>query len=89
MSVYEGSNGRYYTENDLWERFESGAWTPRMWETDTGREIVETEAEEVLMLAPTDPVDLPEGVEIRRDGGFPTIVDSRELRTRSRGLLSR
>ncbi|WP_129113199.1 hypothetical protein [Halegenticoccus tardaugens] len=80
MRVYEGSDGRYYTECDLWERFESDTWRPCMWEPETGREFVETDRADLLSLAPVDAVDLPDGVEIRYEGDFATVVDSRDRR---------
>ncbi|SEO83229.1 hypothetical protein SAMN04487948_105378 [Halogranum amylolyticum] len=51
-NIYRGSDGRYYGDVDIWERFESGAWTPCVWDTESGVEWVETEDEELLSLVP-------------------------------------
>ena len=57
MSVYVGSNGEYYTASKVVERIESGRWTTCMWEESTGRELVETNRDELLLLVPTENVD--------------------------------
>lgn len=53
MSRYRGSDGRRYADRDIWERLESAAWRVCCWDEDTGLEVVETEAEELLFLVPT------------------------------------
>ncbi|WP_439026266.1 hypothetical protein [Haloarchaeobius sp. DT45] len=57
MSVYVASNGRYYTASEVVEHIENGRWTPCLWEEDTGRELVETSREDLLLLVPTDRAD--------------------------------
>ena len=54
-SVYEGSDGHYYTEREMWRRLESAEWTVRCWDDSTGREWVITSEEELLALTPIDP----------------------------------
>ena len=52
-TVYEGSNGQYYTDEQIIRKFENSEWVACMWELDEPcRELVETEAEELLMLTP-------------------------------------
>ena len=50
--MYQASDGRYYSEIELWERYESGAWEFCMGETSTGQEVVETGRGELLLLTP-------------------------------------
>jgi len=51
--VYEGSDGQYYTDEQILMKFESYEWTACMWEVDEpSRELVETEDGELLMLTP-------------------------------------
>ncbi|WP_435349490.1 hypothetical protein [Haloarchaeobius sp. HRN-SO-5] len=57
MAVYVASNGQYYTASEVVERFESGRWTPCMWAEETGRQLVETPPQELLLLVPTENVD--------------------------------
>ena len=54
-SVYEGSDGHYYTEREMWRRLESAEWTVRCWDDSTGREWVITSEEKLLALTPIDP----------------------------------
>lgn len=54
MSEYWGTDGRRYTDQEVWERLEQGAWSVCCWDEETGVEVVETEAEELLFLVPVD-----------------------------------
>lgn len=64
--VYRCSNGCYYGDSDIWERFESNAWTPVCWDQESGTEWVETRTNDLLVLEPVSSADLPDYVEIRR-----------------------
>lgn len=54
-SVYAGSDGRRYTEREVWERLETEEWTVCCWDESTGQEWVITPEEELLLLTPIDP----------------------------------
>ena len=77
MRVYQGSDGRYYTEWDIWERFESDEWRPCMWDPAAGWELVETEGKSLLRLHPVPMEALPAGVELDTEDRQPTVLDSR------------
>lgn len=47
-----GSDIGYCDDVDIWERFESGAWTPCCWDSEAGIEWIETEGGELLVLKP-------------------------------------
>lgn len=51
-TVYLGSDGRCYTEDEVWQRYESGAWEFCVGEEMTGQEIVRTDDGELLLLTP-------------------------------------
>lgn len=78
MSIYRGSDGRYFTDQDVCLRIESGDWRFGIWDESSGLELVETRNGEALMLEPIRQADLPEWVEIRRDGRGATAVDVRD-----------
>ncbi len=59
MEVYQGSNGRYYTDLEVWERLEAEEWTPLAWDSASGDEWMSTPAGDVLHLKPIAPPDLP------------------------------
>ncbi|SFK82858.1 hypothetical protein SAMN04487950_1306 [Halogranum rubrum] len=65
-TVYRCSDGGYYGNADVWERFESGAWTPCCWDTESGAEWVETGEGELLALEPTSRSSLPERMHTER-----------------------
>jgi len=67
--VYRCSDGRYFGDVEIWERFESGAWTPFCWEETTGREWVETRNGELLFLVPVSERALPDSTQLARDNG--------------------
>lgn len=62
-SIYRCSDGQYYGDVDLWERFESGEWTPHCWDSESGSEWVETRDEELLILEPISRTSLPDHVQ--------------------------
>lgn len=52
MTVYRGSDGGTYTDEDIWERLESDVWDVFCWSDETGLEVVHTKREELLFLQP-------------------------------------
>lgn len=67
VSVYAGSNGRYYGDRDIWERLESGEWRPCCWNPETGTEWIETEAGELLVLEEIPRNELPESLALSQE----------------------
>jgi hypothetical protein len=53
-SVYTGSDGRRYTEREIWRRLEAGEWTVCCWDASTGQEWVITPEDELLALTPIE-----------------------------------
>ena len=51
-SMYACSDGRYYTERDRRRNFESGWWSLRVRDTETGVEVVTDPYDVVLRLEP-------------------------------------
>lgn len=54
MTVYRGSDGRYYTDEDVWVRLENSSWNVCCWDTETGVEVMENDDHELVFLAPVD-----------------------------------
>ncbi|WP_129114118.1 hypothetical protein [Halegenticoccus tardaugens] len=77
MPVYEGTNGRFYTERDVCRQLDTNVWRLCMWDETTGKELVETESAELMMLTPVNENELPEWVELKPAGRGRTIVDRR------------
>ena len=77
MTVYAGSNGRFYTDRDVCVRFESGEWSPCMWNVDERWEVVENEARNLVWLVLVDEEDLPDGIELHPTSARFTVVDRR------------
>lgn len=61
-TVYRCSDGHYYGDGDIWNQLESGAWTPCCWDTESGKEWIERQDGELLILEPISKTDLPESV---------------------------
>lgn len=76
-TLYEGSNGRYYTEWQVHERLRAGEWKPCIEQRSPDRRLIGTDDEELLLLLPVDPVELPTWAEIRIDGRGARVVDTR------------
>jgi len=53
MTEYSGSDGRTYTDEQIWERLEAGAWRVCCWDTESGTEWVVDAREDLLCLVPT------------------------------------
>ncbi|SEP18577.1 hypothetical protein SAMN04487948_11953 [Halogranum amylolyticum] len=79
-TIYRGSDGEYYGDVDLWERFESGVWTPQCWNTETGREWVETQDDEVLCLTPIARRSVAEETHLERVCGGIRVVAGQSIR---------
>lgn len=65
-TVYRCSDGRLYGDVDVWDRLESGAWTPCCWEESSGREWVETNEGELFELVPVSRSALPAAIRVER-----------------------
>ena len=65
--IYQGSDGRFHGEADLWEAFEAGTWTPCCWDENTGKEWIETDDGTLLLLIPIPRRALPDGLHIQQD----------------------
>ncbi|MFP8958503.1 hypothetical protein ACLI4Y_17455 [Natrialbaceae archaeon A-CW3] len=65
-TVYACTDGRYYGCTQLWERFESGTWTPCCWNAESGQEWVYTATGDLLCLTPVPPMAVPDRFEIER-----------------------
>lgn len=77
VTVYQCSDGSYYGDAQVWQRLESGQWTPCCWDADTGREWVENEAEELLLLEPVARSELPVGVQTESASTGTLVRDDR------------
>ena len=73
--LYEGSNGRYYTDRQIENRLRSDRWKPCIRQRDPDRRLVETSDGSLLLLTPTD--ELPSWAELRIDDRGPRVVDTR------------
>ena len=51
-TVYKSSKGEYFGDADVWDRLESGLWEPCCWCKETGKEWVETQQGDLLLLIP-------------------------------------
>lgn len=76
-TVFEGSNGEYYTDWEVDRRLRTGVWRPCLRQIDPDRRLVEVEAGVLLLLAPIDPEELPASMELRVDGDSARVVDTR------------
>ncbi|WP_090614751.1 hypothetical protein [Natrinema salaciae] len=76
-TVFEGTNGRYYSEWQVRRRLRTGRWNRCMRQRTPDRWLVETADEALLLLAPIEPDELPAGIEIRVADGRVRIVDTR------------
>lgn len=81
-TVYRGSDGNYYGDADIWERFEAGDWTPCCWDADSGAEWVETDSGGLLALEPIPRRKLPGDVAIERVGGGCSVTAAEPLTCR-------
>lgn len=74
-ALYEGSDGRYYTDWQLTRRLRTDRWSLCIRQRDLDRHLVETSDGQLLLLTPTD--DLPEWAELRIDERGARVVDTR------------
>jgi hypothetical protein len=80
MKLYAGSDGRYYTDWQVSWHFENGEWSPCMWDSDEGWELVE-DGTELVWLYPEDAEGveaLPDWAELRERDPGAVVVDLRE-----------
>ncbi len=52
VEMYQGSDGEYYSADELHRQYESGRWKFCMGDTENGREVVQTETDDLLTLTP-------------------------------------
>ncbi|WP_408957924.1 hypothetical protein [Natrinema sp. 74] len=76
-TLFEGSDGRYYTDWQVRQRRRTGEWRLCVRQRTPDRRLVETEDGALLLLAPTAADELPAGVEIRVADGRARVVDTR------------
>ncbi|QLG48598.1 hypothetical protein [Natrinema halophilum] len=76
-SLFEGSDGRYYTDWQVTERQRTGEWTLCIRQRAPDRRLVETDGGALLLLTPTELEELPSGIEIRVSDGRARVVDAR------------
>ena len=50
--MYHGSDGEYYSEDELHRQYASGRWKFCMGDTENGREVVQVETGDLLTLTP-------------------------------------
>lgn len=78
-TVFEGSNGRYYTDWQVRRRLRDGEWTVCLHQRAPHRRLVETADDALLLLTPTEPDELPDGLEIRVTERRARVVDTRRV----------
>ena len=76
-TLFEGSDGRYYTDWQVDRRLRTGEWTFCMRQRTPRRRLVETADGALVLLAPTEPDELPAGLEIRVSEQCARVVDTR------------
>lgn len=74
--VYEGTDGRYYTDWQVEHHLRTGRWRPCIRDARTGRRLVGVD-DELVMLEPTALGELPDWIRIRFDRSGPRAVDVR------------
>lgn len=62
-TLYQDSQGTYWSDVQVWEQFEADRWNPCCWDSESGQEWVETVDGELLALTPVAPADLPDDVQ--------------------------
>lgn len=78
-TVYLSSEGEFFGDAEVWERLESGVWIPRCWDTETGREWVETQNGDLLLLIPVSRHALPDGIDARHDADGVRTREKRQM----------
>ncbi|WP_222918344.1 hypothetical protein [Natrinema sp. SYSU A 869] len=76
-SLFEGSDGRYFTGWQLERRLRTGVWSLCIRQRAPNRVLIETEAGALLLLTPIEPSGLPAGIEIRVFENSARIADTR------------
>lgn len=83
-TVYACSDGTYYGDVQVWERFESGAWQPCCWDDDSGTEWVVTSDGDLLTLTPVSHEDLPDRTNVERVAAGVVVTGERDVSDRTR-----
>lgn len=52
MTVYRGSDGRRYTDEDVWVHLENDRWNVFCWDTESGLEVMENSDGDLVFLDP-------------------------------------
>lgn len=69
--IYQASDGRYYSEGELWQQYESGEWEFCAGEESTGQEVVRIDGGALLLLTPIRNVTLgTEEAEAESESGY-------------------
>ena len=58
-TLYRGSNGCYYTAEQVWHYYETDVWEYRECDSKPGREVVETEAGRTVTIVQIPPDRVP------------------------------
>lgn len=78
-TVFEGSDGRYYTDWQVRHRLRTDEWTFCMQQRTPHRRLVETDDDALLLLVPIELEELPAGREIRVSGCCARVVDTQRV----------
>lgn len=78
-TVYRCSDGRYYGDVDVWQKLESGAWTPCCWDAESGKEWMSTRQEELLLLVPAARSSLPDRTRVEHVATGLSIAAGQEM----------
>lgn len=78
-TIFEGTDGRYFTEWQVEQRLQNGTWTLCIRQRSPTRLLVETEDEALLLLTPTEPAELPTDIEIRVTDSRARVVNTRQI----------
>lgn len=78
-TLFEGTDDQYYTGWQVGQRLRSDTWALCLRQRSPPRLLVETEDEALLMLTPTEPDELPAGIEIRVSDSRAHVVDTRRI----------
>ncbi|RQG91708.1 hypothetical protein EA462_04935 [Natrarchaeobius halalkaliphilus] len=88
-TVFEGSNGRYYTGWQIRRNLENGHWKLCIRQRTPVRYLVETGADVLLLLTSIDLERLPNWLEVRVRGMATRVVDRRRSIPHRRRYRSR
>lgn len=75
--IYAGADGSYYTDWETARKLERGEWEPCLREERSGKRLVGTSGNELLMLVPTTRAALPDWAQVRVGESGARVVDTR------------